>query len=317
VQYQKIRKLALQLATASFLLILFVMAAGYITNLILADRLPQTATNVISTAIIAASAVFTVSLSKRMFRKVGEKAENFTEHQEEISYRFIQISVYLSTFFLILSYVWKIDLSNVLLGAGVLGVLIGLSARQGLGSVISGIIIMSTNMFKVGDWVQFGDKFGRVKEITFFNTKFRSPQGEHHIIPNENITSQDVTNISRGRYRNDLLISVDYDTNIDKVVKICDSELKEITSPGSNSSVDAFDPTSVKEFGDSSIVLSIKIWLKNPSPALLNQTQTTVFSRLHKRFEEENISIPYPQRVISEREVDDSKTYNMSEESET
>jgi small-conductance mechanosensitive channel len=160
---------------------------------------------------------------------------------------------------------------------------------------------MTTNMFKVGDWVQFGDKFGRVKEITFFNTKFRSPQGEQHIIPNENITAQDVTNISRGRYRNDLLISIDYDSNIDSVIQICDKELQQMTAPDSDTLIDAYDPTSVKEFGDSGIILSVKVWLNNPSPALLNQTQTTVFNRLHTRFNEEDISIPFPQRVISER----------------
>lgn len=305
MEYQRIRDFLLKITAASLALILLVVGVGYISNLALSDRLPETASNIIITLVVIVSAVLTVSTSKRVLRRIGNRAENFTEHQEEVSYRFMQISVYASSLILIVSYVWEVDLSNVLLGAGVLGVLIGLSARQGLGSVISGIIIMTTNMFKVGDWVQFGDKFGRVKEITFFNTKFRSPQGEQHIIPNENITAQDVTNISRGRYRNDLLISVDYDSDLDEVINICDDELQKITAPESDTLIDAFDPTSVKEFGDSGVILSIKIWLKNPSPALLNQTQTTVFTRLHKRFESEGISIPFPQRVISERQSTD------------
>lgn len=301
MEYQQIRRLGLRLAGASLLLILFVVGAGYVSNNALSGRLPETASNILITIIVIISAVTTVSISRRLLKMAGDKADNLTDHQEEISYRFIQISVYVSTLLLIISYVWEIDLSNILLGAGVLGVLLGLSARQGLGSVISGIIIMTTNMFKVGDWVQFGDKMGRVKEITFFNTKFRSPQGEQHIIPNENITAKDVTNISRGRYRNDLLISIDYDSDIEEVISMCDEELQEATGPESNTLIDAFDPTSVKEFDDSSIVLSVKIWIKNPSPALLNQTQTTMFTRLHQRFEEENVSIPFPQRVISER----------------
>lgn len=313
MDYNQIRRLGIRLAGASLLLILFVVGAGYLSNIALSDRLPETASNIIITVIVVISAVTTVSISRRLLKKIGETAENLTDHQEEISYRFIQISVYISTLLLIISYVWEIDLSNILLGAGVLGVLLGLSARQGLGSVISGIIIMTTNMFKVGDWVQFGEKFGRVKEITFFNTKFRSPQGEQHIIPNENITAKDVTNISRGRYRNDLLISVDYDSDIGEVLTICDDVLQEVTAPESNTSIDAYDPTSVKEFGDSGIILSIKIWLKNPSPALLNQTQTTVFQRLHERFEEENISIPFPQRVISERNASQRATEREEE----
>lgn len=301
MEYQRIRELGIKLALSTIVLILFVGGAGYLSELAISDKVPETASNIIISIVVIISAVLTVGLSKQFLQKIEEKAENLTKHQEEISYRFIQISVYISSLLFIISYVWKIDLSNLLLGAGVLGVLIGLSARQGLGSVISGIIIMTTNMFKVGDWVQFGDKFGRVKEITFFNTKFRSPQGEQHIIPNENITAQDVTNISRGRYRNDLLISIDYDSNIDSVIQICDKELQQMTAPDSDTLIDAYDPTSVKEFGDSGIILSVKVWLNNPSPALLNQTQTTVFNRLHTRFNEEDISIPFPQRVISER----------------
>jgi len=123
-----------------------------------------------------------------------------------------------------------------------------------------------------------------------------------------------VTNISRGRYRNDLLVSIDYDSDIDTVISICDDELQDITSPDSNTSIDAFAPTSVKEFGDSGIILSVKIWIRNPSPALLNQTQTTVYHRLHKRFEEEGISIPFPQRVVSERNQTDESIPQESED---
>lgn len=300
-RYEELKSLFARLLLVSVVLMLIVGGFGYLSTLALNDALPTTAGHIITSSIIVVSSMAAVNASKRLIKRIESDTDALTSHQSEISYRFIQITVYVASGLLITSSVWNVNLSNVLLGAGVLGVLIGLSARQGLGAVISGIIIMGTNMFKVGDWVKFEDKFGRVSKITFFNTHFYSPHGELHIIPNDSLTSQNVTNISDGKYRNDLLVSVDYDCDLDRVLRICDEELQKLKDDDDCKIITGFHPTSVKEMGDNGIILSLKVWLDTPTPNFLNQSQTEVFTAIHERFDEEDIAIPFPQVTVSER----------------
>lgn len=164
-------------------------------------------------------------------------------------------------------------------------------------------------MFKVGEWLQFEDKFGRVTKITFFNTHFSSHKGEKHIIPNDSLTSKNITNISAvGKYRKDLLIGVDYDCDIEKVIDICNDELADLKSDSTEGSIVGFQPTSVKAFEDSCIELAVKVWVDTPTPMSINKTQTTVFKRIHKRFKEEDIEIPFQQMTVSHRSENVSRT---------
>lgn len=299
----KLRDLSTKLILAGLFAILLIWSISYVSEAALSDRLPENVLNVLTTVFIIFVSVSTVKITQLILDKIKE-SDRLTDHQREISYRFVQITVYVSALLVIISVVWEIDLSNVLLGAGLLGVLIGLSARQGLSAIISGIIIMGTNMFKVGDWVILDDNFGMIKKITFFNTHFRSPQGETHIIPNDSITSNNVTNISRATYRNDILVSIDYDEDITRVLDICDDVLADLARPDSEyEAISGFQQTSVKEFDDSSIVLAVKFWIDKPSPVIINQSQTIVFTRLHDRFKDEGVSIPFPQMTLSSREM--------------
>lgn len=291
------------------ILLIFTSVSGYISELVLQDKFSTTILNSITTFISVITALGTVRLSVWFIHKLkSENTENsnedsvLTDHQAEITHRFIQITVYVGTALFILSYIWKINISNLLVGAGVLGVLVGFSARHALSSVMAGIIIMSTNMYKVKDWVKIGDKFGQVRKITFFNTHFKSPQGEKHIIPNNNITENNITNLTQGQYRNDLLVSIDYDTDIKEAISICDEELSTISKSDEENAIVGFHPTSVKEMDSSSIELSVKVWINPPTPSTINQTQTVIFDRIHTRFNEENITIPFPQRTISNRD---------------
>lgn len=310
----KLRNLSTKLILAGVGAVVLIWSISYISEMALSSQLPVRVSNAITSVAIVLVAIATVKITEITLSRFEEgihtpweededTVASLTSHQREISYRFVQITVYISSLLIIISEVWKIDLSNVLLGAGVLGVLIGLSARQGLSAVISGIIIMGTNVFKVGDWVILEENFGRIEKITFFNTHFRSPQGETHIIPNDNITSNNVTNISRATYRNDLLVSIDYEQNISRAIDVCDDVLANLSKPDSEyEPISGFQQTSVKEFGDSSIVLAVKFWIENPQPVIINQSQTIVFTRIQERFKEEDIAIPYPQMTLSTRD---------------
>jgi len=149
--------------------------------------------------------------------------------------------------------------------------------------------------------VRIDQRFGQITQISLFNTMVRSPQGETHVFPNDDIIARDITNLGKGRYRNDVLIGVDYGTDVDRVRDICDDVLEELTVEDGNN-VDGYHPTTVKDFDESQITLSVKMWVDEPRPMAINWAQTTVFSRLQEEFADEEVTIPFPQRTLNERE---------------
>lgn len=286
----------------SVVLIGIIGAIGYIAQLsaegyfVDSDIIPR----IVVTLVLFVTTVLVVYLTKYLLSKL-EKTGSLTPHQKEISYRFTQFTTYIAVFIIIVAYIWDVNLSSILIGAGALGVILGFATRKILSSVVSGIIIMSTNMFRVGEWIQYNEKFGRIEKITFFHTQIRSPQGEEHIIPNDRVTSTEITNISHGRYRKDLLVGVDYQSDIKEVIDIVNNELEKLSEEDDNY-ISGYQPASVKDFGDSSINISVKIWLNAPTPSVINKAQTEALDKVKKRLESEDVDIPYPQRTVSYRD---------------
>lgn len=112
--------------------------------------------------------------------------------------------------------------------------------------------------------------------------------------------TRDITNLGKGRYRNDVLVGIDYETDIDRARRLCDEVLEALTADRTND-IDGYHPTTVKDFEDSQIRLAVKIWVEEPRPMVINGAQTTVLSAIQSAFAAEGISIPFPQRTISDR----------------
>lgn len=273
---------------------------GYALEFFLSTQLSTLYTNVFTTLVVL-TGTFIIVRALGYALSVLEHSAPITPHEREVVYRVVQLVVFGSVSVLIVIYVWNIALTNVLLGAGVTSVILALAARQTLSSVFAGITLISTSVFRVGDWVKIDQRFGQITQISLFNTMVRSPQGETHVFPNDDVIARDITNLGTGRYRNDVLIGVDYETDIDHVTAICDEVLEELTKEAGNS-IDGYHPTTVKDFDDSQIELSLKMWVEEPRPMAINEAQTTVFATLQRKFGDEQITIPFPQRTISERE---------------
>ena len=262
------------------------------------DAVPDYGQDLVLTALVLGIAfliIFTIGfvLASLTVREV------LSRHQHEVLFRFAQLSTVFVALILITVSIWQFTVGDVLIGAGVITVLLAVAARKTLGSILSGVIIMSTDIFRVGDWVKIDNRFGQIRHISLFNTQIMSPQGETHIFPNDEITTRDISNLGHNRYRNDVLVGIDYDTDIPRALEVCDTALEELTAEDNH--VNGFNPTSIKSFDDSQITLAVKMWIHRPTPQTINQAQTTVLAELHSRFDDEGIQIPFPQRTLGDR----------------
>jgi small conductance mechanosensitive channel len=239
---------------------------------------------------------------KRITGLVFEEHDAFSRHQHEVTYHIVQLTLYLLAVVVGFA-VWGIDLSDILLGAGFLSVVLGLAARQTLASVLAGFVLLFGRPFDIGDWIAIDDREGIVTDVSVFNTEIRTFNGEYVTIPNDVVTSTGLVNRSRrGRLRVDVEVGVDYDDDVERVRELAtetmrDLDVEEIrTNP---------EPRAILTgFGDSAVVLELRFWVDDPTARRRWDAQTAVVSAVKEAFEREGITIPFPQRTIGDRAPD-------------
>lgn len=236
-------------------------------------------------------------IAHRAVERFVKRTEGVTEHQAEITFRIVQISMYVLTIIIILGF-WSVNLSGLLIGAGFAGIVLGMAARQTLGAVIAGLVLMFSRPFEIGDWVEVGDKDGIVTDITIVNTRLQTFDGEYVMLPNDYVGSNEVVNRSRkGRLRIHVEVGVDYGTDVDHamdVAKDAMSDVEDILTVPRPQVV-------LKSFDDSAVVLDLRFWIDKPSARRQWRAQTAVISAVKQAFEEEGVKIPFPQRELSGR----------------
>nr|WP_243838066.1 mechanosensitive ion channel family protein [Halobacterium sp. R2-5] len=226
-----------------------------------------------------------------------KQTKGVTEHQAEVTYRIVQISVYVLAVVVILGF-WNVNLSGLLIGAGFAGIVLGMAARQTLGAVFAGLVLMFSRPFEIGDWVKVGDKDGIVTDITIVNTRLQTFDGEYVMLPNDYVGANEVINRSRkGRLRIHVEVGVDYTSDIDRAMDIAKEAMGEV-----DDILSVPRPQVVlKEFGDSAVLLDLRFWIDKPSARRRWRAQTAVIGAVKSAYDEAGVKIPFPQREVSGR----------------
>ncbi|QRV14594.1 mechanosensitive ion channel family protein [Haloterrigena salifodinae] len=249
------------------------------------------------TLILVIGTLIVTRFVKRVITEVLSSASAVTDHQREVTHRISQVIIWSVSLVVILG-VWVDDLGGLLVGAGFLGIVVGMAARQTLGTVLAGFVLMFDRPFEIGDWVEVEDYEGIVTDISIVNTRIQSFDGEYIMIPNDVISSSAVTNRSRrGRLRIEIDVGIDYASDVERAAEIARTTVENL-----DRSLTAPSPQVVsKSFGDSAVVLGVRFWIDNPSARRRWQARTAAINEIKTAFEDEEIKIPYPQRELSGR----------------
>lgn len=176
---------------------------------------------------------------------------------------------------------------------------IGLAVQDIIGSVANGLMLVTGKLFKVDDYVDIGGISGSVKEIKLLHTVLVTPDNKTVTIPNKTVFSSSITNYSAMETRRiDMVIGVDYDSDIEKAKKaILNCALKnEKILPSPSPMV------RVKELSDSSVDILLRVWVESGDywdvTWYLNENVLKALNR-------NNINVPYPQITLSYREKEE------------
>ncbi|WP_245626046.1 mechanosensitive ion channel family protein [Haloparvum sedimenti] len=263
-------------------------------DLNLAGQFPQ----VVLSVVILGGAYALTDFLGQIIREIVSAGDSISDHQQEMLYRLTQLSIY-SLAFLVVVGLFTENLGSLLVGAGFLGIVVGMAARQTLGAVLAGIVLMFSRPFEIGDWVVVGDHEGVVTNITIVNTRIRTFDGEHVTIPNDVVGGNPVLDRTKeDRLRIEVEVGIDYEDDPERAAEIAVEAAR-----GVDNVLEMPSPQVVgKRFADSAVVLGVRYWIDNPSSRKRWRTRTGVIAAVHEAFAEEGITIPFPQRTHSARE---------------
>ncbi len=175
---------------------------------------------------------------------------------------------------------------------GAAGLAVGLALQGSLANFAAGVLMLIFKPFKVGDFIDGGGITGIVREIGVFTTVLNSPDNKRIIVPNNKLTTDNITNFTaEDKRRMDLKIGVSYSDDIDKVKSI----LMEIVVADDRVLKDPAPMVGLLEMADSSINFAVRPWV---STSQYWDVYFSLMETIKKRFDSENISIPFPQRDV-------------------
>ena len=185
-----------------------------------------------------------------------------------------------------------IQTTSIIAVLGAAGLAIGLALQGSLSNFAAGILIVIYRPYKVGDYIQADNHLGTVDDIQIFSTVLRTPDNKIVVVPNGSIMNGSIVNFSHQKERRiDIVIGCSYDDDIDKVKEV----LADVLSKDERILKEPKPRIALSELADSSVNFIVRPWVKN---AEYLDVLYSLLEEIKKRFDQEGISIPYPQSDV-------------------
>lgn len=208
--------------------------------------------------------------------------------------RLLKVVLYFIGITVILGY-FKVNLTGFIATAGIASLAIALAAQETIANWISGFAIMVDRPFKVGDRIELPDgQIGDVYQIGLRSTKILSFDNNLIIIPNTEMAKARIINFAYPlpQTRIAQTIGVAYGSDLEKVKRV----LLEICGNHPDVLKEPAPAVYFTEFGEFSLKLFLSCWVADYRD--LFRVRDELNMEIKRRFEEEGIVIPLPQRVV-------------------
>ena len=239
-----------------------------------------------------------LNIIKRIMKKT--KMEQVTQ---SFLYGILKFCLYLVLILTLLS-ILGISINGIITALSALVLAIGMALQSNISNLANGIVIISSHMFKKGDYISVDGVEGSVYDINFLFTTIMTTDNKKITLPNSTIVNNAVTNYGANNTRRvDFNFDVAYESDVEKVKQIIIDVMK------SNGKVrldkDVF--CRLKKLNDSSINFFAYCWVDNED---YWDVYYYVMENTFNEFKRNNISIPFNQLEIRERK--DEVVYPVS-----
>jgi small conductance mechanosensitive channel len=195
-----------------------------------------------------------------------------------------------------------VQTASVIAVLGAAGLAIGLALQGSLSNLAAGVLLVTFRPFRSGEYVDLGGVAGTVLQVQIFSTTMRTVDGRIVVIPNGKIIANNIINFSREPVRrNEFIVSVAYDSDIDKVKQL----LTQIIESDDRILKDREKTVRLNELGASSINFVVRVWSNSGD---LQNVYWDVLERIKRDFDANGVSFPYPQMDVNFKRVKENSS---------
>jgi small-conductance mechanosensitive channel len=177
---------------------------------------------------------------------------------------------------------FSVNVNALLAALGVGGLALSLAAQDTLSNVISGIMIMLDQPFRVGDRIEIQSlgTWGDVVDIGLRSTRIQTLDNRMVIVPNNTISTDQIVNYTYPdpRYRIQIEIGIGYGQDVEMVRKVLVEAVRKVEGVLLDKPVDALYET----MGDSAMIFRVRWWIHSyvDTRRMFDRVNTTLQSAL-------------------------------------
>ncbi len=189
------------------------------------------------------------------------------------------------------------DLTGLVAGFGVGGVILSLAAQDTVKSLLSGAVILTDKPFDIGDYIEVGNYKGTVIDITFRSTRIKAPDNSIITIPNATITSEYVVNWNKLKSRRfEFVLNLSMDTSSEKIKNIVE-KIKLILRNNPNVLPETLQ-VSLDAISSYSSDIKIFLYVNETDYIKFLGIKEKIYCDILELVERENIDLAYPTQTI-------------------
>ena len=186
-----------------------------------------------------------------------------------------------------------VQTASVIAVLGAASLAVGLALQGSLSNLAAGVLLVMFRPFRAGEYVDLGGVAGTVLSVQIFSTTMRTVDGKIIVIPNGKIIAGNIINFSREpARRNEFIIGVSYDADIDQVKQI----LTRILEADNRILKDRDITVRLNELAPSSVNFVVRAWSLSGD---LQNVYWDVLEQIKREFDANGISFPYPQLDVN------------------
>lgn len=237
--------------------------------------------------------IIVIKIVLNIFKRVLDKTK-MEKITQGFLYAIIKFFLYLALILILLN-LMGISMTGVLTAISALLLAVGMALQSNISNVANGIVIISSHMFKKGDYVSVDDVEGSVHDINFLFTTIMTTDNKKITVPNSAFVNNAVTNYGANDTRRvDFSFDVAYESDVDLVRNI----ILEVIKSNGKVRLEKAPFCRLKRLDSSSINFAANCWVDSED---YWDVYYYVIENVFNEFKRNNVSIPYNQMEIRER----------------
>ena len=221
-------------------------------------HIPKIVFSAIFAVLILIIAKIICTIVKHSLRKLAGRSSKFTLIMAQLVWKLVAAIVWIIAIISVLG-IFGIDLTPVLAGLGITGVVLGFALQESISSLFCGVMIALNSPFRVGDWVDIGDISGTVQSMDLMCVTLSSGDNKKITMNNKNVWGNTIVNYSYiEKRRLDMSVTVRYTDDLETAK----NTIRELIGTYPEILADPAPLVEVGAYNDSSISIYVRPWVK-------------------------------------------------------